>query len=131
MHPPARSLRQQQQRFDAFRQEYNEQRPHQGLGQQVPAAHYVAAQRSYPQRLEEPQYAQHWQVRTVQDRGQAKWGGERFFLSHALRGRQVGFEPIGEPLWRVWFHHHWLGVWDESRSQLRRPGKLRRVGGRL
>ena len=35
--PPARSRRAQQERFDQFRREYNEQRPHQALGHKTPA----------------------------------------------------------------------------------------------
>ncbi len=34
--PPARSMRAQQQRFDEFRRDYNEQRPHEALGQTPP-----------------------------------------------------------------------------------------------
>ena len=40
--PPAANQRAQQRRFDAFRREYNEERPHQALGQ-GDARHAVAA----------------------------------------------------------------------------------------
>jgi transposase InsO family protein len=36
--PPQRNLRLQQQAFEAFRQEYNHQRPHEALGQRPPAS---------------------------------------------------------------------------------------------
>ncbi|MBI3758658.1 MAG: transposase [Deltaproteobacteria bacterium] len=45
--PPAA----QQQRFDEFRIEFNQQRPHEALGQTPPAQHYAPAVRSYPARL--------------------------------------------------------------------------------
>ena len=35
--PPARNRRRQQERFDRFRREYNEERPHEALAQQTPA----------------------------------------------------------------------------------------------
>jgi transposase InsO family protein len=38
--PPYPSLARQQRAFDRFRTEYNEQRPHEALGQTPPAAHY-------------------------------------------------------------------------------------------
>jgi hypothetical protein len=38
----------QQRRFDAFRREYNEQRPHEALQQRAPAALYVASSREFP-----------------------------------------------------------------------------------
>src|ERR1051326_996189 len=50
--PPASTLRQQQRRFDEFRQEYNQDRPHQSLSQQVPAAVYAPSAREYPRSIE-------------------------------------------------------------------------------
>ena len=47
-HPPAATLAGQQQRFAQFRAEFNHQRPHQALGQAVPAAVYTPAPRPYP-----------------------------------------------------------------------------------
>src|ERR1700692_4110911 len=38
--PPAGSLRSQQRRFDAFRQEYNDERPHEALQMSTPGQHY-------------------------------------------------------------------------------------------
>lgn len=124
MNPPARSLRQQQCRFDAFVQHYNRERPHEALGQQLPAALYQRSPRVYPERNPEPQYAPHWRVRKVSDGGQTRWNRGRLFVSHALAGKHIGFEPIGDGLWRVWFYGHWLGTWDERAEQLRRPRSL-------
>lgn len=124
MNPPARSLRQQQRRFDAFVQHYNRERPHEALGQQLPAALYQRSPRVYPERNPEPQYAPHWRVRKVTDGGQTRWNRGRLFVSHALAGKHIGFEPIGDGLWRVWFYGHWLGTWDERAEQLRRPRSL-------
>ena len=50
--PPAYSLGRQQRKFDAFRQDYNEQRPHQALGQRKPAQLYRRSSRSLPRRIE-------------------------------------------------------------------------------
>jgi hypothetical protein len=49
--PPACHWRAQQRRFDEFRREYNEQRPHQALGQTTPASHYEPSPREYPRRV--------------------------------------------------------------------------------
>ena len=114
-------MRQQQRRFREFQQEYNHQRPHQALGQQVPAALYRASTRPFPQRITGPEYGRDWQVRKVTEGGQVRWSGERLFVSHALSGKQIGFEPLADTLWRVWFYRQWLGIWDERRKILRRP----------
>ena len=43
--PPARSLRQQMERFKEFQQIYNEERPHEALGNDTPAEHYAVSPR--------------------------------------------------------------------------------------
>jgi putative transposase len=49
--PPAEDRLRQQRRFDRFRHEYNQDRPHEALGQQTPAAAYKEAQRPYRNRF--------------------------------------------------------------------------------
>ena len=53
MQAAAASRRAQQRAFESFCREYNEQRPHQALGQQVPASIYRPSDRAYPSRLPE------------------------------------------------------------------------------
>ena len=54
--PPARTWRQQQQAWRRFQKEYNEQRPHEALGQQTPASCYTLSPREYRSQLPEPAY---------------------------------------------------------------------------
>lgn len=124
MEPPAGTMRQQQKRFSAFREEYNHQRPHQALELQVPGALYEASPRPYPRRSPEPKYPRQWAVRKVRAGGQTSWLGRRFFVSHALSGKQIGFEPMDDGTWRVWFYNHWLGIWDEKKNKFSRPHEL-------
>lgn len=120
MQPPAATLRQQQRRLEQFRQQYNQERPHEGLQWRVPAELYGRAQRDFPARIEPPQYAPGWEVRAVVS-GEARWRWKRVFISHALNGKQVGWEPYQQGLWRVWFYGQWLGVWDETQSRFYSP----------
>src|SRR4029079_10832145 len=46
--PPAATRAAQQQRFRRFRVEYNHERPHEALGQRVPAELYIPSARPYP-----------------------------------------------------------------------------------
>ena len=57
--PPAGSRRAQQRRFNLFREEYNEIRPHEALDGDPPASRWQPSARSYPSPLPEPQYAGH------------------------------------------------------------------------
>jgi transposase InsO family protein len=124
--PPAGNWRQQQRRFDEFRQEYNHERPHEALGQVPPAEVYEPSRRPWPSRLPEVSYGPKQEVRRVSPRGQIKWRGERIFVSHALDGEPVGLEQIAERAWRVHFSFYELGVLEQNRSKLWTPEQWRK-----
>ncbi|HVX57660.1 MAG TPA: integrase core domain-containing protein, partial [Candidatus Saccharimonadales bacterium] len=116
--PPARTLRGQQQRFGAFVREFNEERPHEALGQQTPASVYESSPRAYPRRLPPVEYEAGVVVKRVYEHGDIHWQGQRLFLSQALAGEEVGFEACGDGLWRVRFGPVPLGTWDERKRRL-------------
>lgn len=126
MEPPAATFRQQQRRFDEFRQEYNQARPHEALGQRVPASLYVPAAVSYTGKIAEPEYPSHWPVRKVDDGGQMRWMSQKIFVSHALTGKHLGWEPVEEGAWKIWFYKHWLGTWEQAGQRFWRPAALAR-----
>lgn len=119
--PPASSRRAQQERFDQFRRVYNEERPHEALGQKTPAMYYRPSDRSYPGRLREVAYPADWQVRRVSSGGQMRWSGQSVFVAHALEGEAVGLEQTDERHWRVWFSFYEIGVLDSEKLVIRRP----------
>jgi putative transposase len=122
--PPAASIRAQQQRFDAFRAEYNAERPHEALGQQPPLSQYWASPRTYPRRLEEPLYPDADQVRRVRHNGEIRWSRGTIYVSHLLVGEPVGVydTPTG---WLVRYGPLELGLLDPARSRLQLPKRRR------
>jgi hypothetical protein len=102
-------------RFDRFVEEYNHERPHEALALATPASLYESSLRAMPNRLPEVVYPFHWPTRKVQRRGEIHWGGGRVFLSETLSGQRVGFEPIDDGHWRVWFASTPLALFDERR----------------
>ena len=126
--PPEWSLRAQQGRFDGFRREYNEVRPHEALGMATPASVYVPSGRSYPARLEDPAYPREWSCRRVCDRGEFRWQVTKVFLGRALDGELVGLEPLGGRYWRVWFSRVALGVLQTGQDRLLTVRQGRRAG---
>lgn len=124
--PPARTLRDQQRRFDAFRKEFNEIRPHEALGLATPASWYEASPRPYPARLPEIVYPSDWLRRQVRHNGQVKFGGRQFFLSQTLPGEPVGLEPIDGRYWRIYFGPVPLGILDEHLYRLLTPREVKR-----
>jgi transposase InsO family protein len=92
--PPASDAKEQQARFDAFRRHYNEERPHEALGQRPPAELYAPSARAMPDRLEEPWYDANHQVRRMRSSGDIKWKGDYIFISGALAGELVGIAEL-------------------------------------
>lgn len=88
--PPASDRFEQQARFDTFRRHYNEERPHEALGQRPPAEVYVRSSRLMPVRLQDPWYDANHQVRRVRNKGEIKWKGEFIFIGEALADELVG-----------------------------------------
>jgi putative transposase len=110
--PPAASAAEQQGRFDRFRHDFNQHRPHEALGQATPASLWQPSPRVYPARLEEPWYDADHQVRRVRPTGEIKWCGEAVFLSEALAGEPVGLAELAGGGWLARFCDVELGVID-------------------
>jgi transposase InsO family protein len=124
---PARAnLRLQQKAFGAFRREFNQERPHEALGQKPPAQFYVPSVRDYPERLVGWDYADDWQKRKISPGGQMRWNSQKVHVSHALVNETIGLKPTEqEGLWLVYFQDLQLGHWDEQTRRLRPCGELR------
>ena len=120
---PRPNREQQQQAFDAFRAEYNDERPHEALGQTPPAGHYHKSPRPMPYRWPEPDYPAEAAVRRVRHSGEIKWNGELIYIAQSLTGEPVAIEEREDGLWSVRFYAHTLGVIDPAHSKLRRPGR--------
>ena len=117
--PPAANARAQQARFTRFCAEYNNDRPHEALGDRVPASCYRPSRRSLPTRLPPLEYPAHWEIRRVSTIGQVAWGGHVLFLSGALAGEDVAFEEVDDGLWTVYFATLALGRYDGRHRRIR------------
>jgi hypothetical protein len=63
----------------------------------TPAAHYVASQRLYPERLPEIEYPQGMRLRRISERGQLAWKRhQEIFVRKALAHETVGLWKIEE-----------------------------------
>jgi transposase InsO family protein len=113
--PPARTLPEQQLRFDRFRRVYNDDRPHQALGMKPPATAYDSSSRPYPIKLREPEYPTNFSVRSVNHKGLLKWKGRMIYLAETLALEHVALEEVDDDEWRVYFADVPLGVLGEGR----------------
>jgi putative transposase len=110
--PAASSLRQQQQRFDQFRLEYNTIRPHEALGQRPPAAAYQPSPRLFHTHPAPYAYPAHFHRRRVTRAGLIWWQQEDIYVSNTLAGHTVGIDPCCPAHWDVYFADYLLGTVD-------------------
>lgn len=119
--PPARSLREQLERFRAFQKTYNEERPHQALADATPAEHFGASPRRFDGVLREPDYPDADAVRRVRSNGEIKWGGELVYVHQALAGEPVGLFEDEDGAVEVIYGPVPLGVIASGGDRLKRP----------
>ena len=119
--PPARSLRQQLDRFHVFQRIYNEQRPHQALGNTPPADHYAASPRRFDGVLRAPDYPAEHQVRRVRHNGEIKWRGNSIYVHQALAAEPIGLAETEGGRFVVRYGPIELGVIDHRADRLRQP----------
>ncbi len=112
--PPAKTFRQQQRRFDLFTQTFNEERPHEALGNRTPASVYVASPRCYPVPLLEFEYPDDFELRRVKPNGEVKWRGVSTYVCEPLAGEFVGLEPRDDGTFAVHFGPLCIGGFDEQ-----------------
>ena len=110
--PPQATPGKQQRAFSGFRVSYNEDRPHEALGQVPPAKRYQPSARAYPSKVESPEYGAGTTVRRVKTNGEIKWNGERVYLSESLRGEPVGLAPVDERYWSIRYGPLHIGLLD-------------------
>jgi hypothetical protein len=119
--PPQFDLPSQQRVFDAFRTEYSQARPHEGIGMRRPAELYVPSPRAFPTALPEVTYPGHYEVRSVHRQGCIKWKGELLFVSEALAGERVGIQEIDDGLWQLHIGPVLLGRFGPQSRSLSEP----------
>lgn len=118
--PPQANRRTQQRAFERFRREYNEERPHEALGDRTPSELYQPASRVYPATLPELAYPAHYEVRQVKHNGRIKWHGAWYYLNEALHRQPIGLERVAEDQWELHFGPVSLGVLDGYREKVLR-----------
>lgn len=77
----------------AYRDFYNNKRPHHALGLDTPASRYVASERKFPDKIEKWEYPREYELRQIKETGYFTYGGQGYFLSEALGGRTVAVRP--------------------------------------
>jgi putative transposase len=120
--PPSFNVLQQQDRFDAFIEGYNNDRPHQALGGKYPGEVYTPSAREY-HHPEVPEYPFHDQTIRVTQCGRICLGGRKISLSSVFGGQYIGIREVADKIWLVSFMTYDLGFFDETENRVEPVGQ--------
>ena len=116
--PPAASLAAQQRAFDIWRREFNEERPHEALGQKPPATVYGRSSRRYPRKLASPEPQLWADCYKLDKNGYMTWRRAKIFVSSALAHERVELDldpTVDSEVGEVRYGSIVLGKLDASR----------------
>jgi transposase InsO family protein len=116
--PPRKNMTQQQIAFNRFTEEYNNERPHEALGQKPPASVYSHSTKQYPVKLPSIEYNDDDTIRYVHNNGCIKWNGGLYFLSKPLIGEYVLLKQLDEYLWEISYSSYPLGLLDVKKNKI-------------
>jgi transposase InsO family protein len=107
-------LAQVQRAFDAWREVYNFERPHEAIGMAVPAQRYRPSLRPFPAKLPKLEYGELEIVRTVPaSRDYISFKGRFWKVPEAFRGERVAIRPRGpDGRYGVFFASHQIATID-------------------
>jgi putative transposase len=118
--PPSANPAAQQQRLDRWRKEYNEERPHEGIGMQRPVQRYQASPRRFSGSIKPLRYPRPLKTLNVSVSGFVSWKGCSYFIGEALSKSRLGLKPLDRGIHEVYFAERLIGELHESA-----PGRLR------
>ncbi|HAT8180812.1 TPA: DDE-type integrase/transposase/recombinase [Legionella pneumophila] len=117
--PSMKNQEAQQRRFNEFRKEFNEERPHEGIGFQRPFWLYSNSDRSFPDTLPKVEYdTRHVETRRIRTNGTIKWKGKEIFLSELLIGETIGFIPRSDNEWNLHFSFMPISILNEREQKM-------------
>lgn len=124
--PAGNNFLQQQEKFDVFRQVFNEERPHEALSMKPPSSVYQVSERRLPEELEPLQYPLHDHTRPVAQNGSLHLiGVGHVYIGAALAGENIDLRQLEEGTWLVTFMDLDFGYLDtETRKIIDRPTTL-------
>jgi len=110
-----RDLDECQRSFERWRDVYNLERPHEALGQAVPASRYQPSPRHFPEALPPLEYAPGDLVRKVYQPGYLDFHGKTFKFGRAFIGQHVALRPTTtDGVWDVYYCQEQIAQIDLS-----------------
>jgi len=124
--PPSANVPAQQQRLDRWRKEYNEERPHEGIGMQRPAQKYQVSPRRFSGFIKPLHYPRPMKPFSVSGSGFIYLNGSACFIGEAFSGSRLGLKTLDNGIHEVYFAERLLGELHDST-----PDRLRPLAGSI
>lgn len=116
--PAAGNLNAQQRRFNLWRKEYNDERPHESLAGDYPSMIYKPSSKSYPSKIPKVEYPAHFEKRRVTTNNCFCWRHHWVPIGTILVHEYIGLEEVMDGIWAVYFSWKRLGFLDERRMRI-------------
>jgi transposase InsO family protein len=114
-----------QRELDEWREVYNQQRPHEALGMQVPGQRYQMSERSYRERKVELCWAPDVSLRKVNSAGRISFGGVSYQVSEAFAGETIGLRATRqERMYEICYGRWCVGRLNEREKQVAMDRRL-------
>ena len=123
--PAAATITAQQARFDAWRVDFNANRPHEALAQRRPGAVYTASARAFPEAIAAWDYPADHHTRRVSGAGVIHWQDATLYLTEALKGQTVGLARRDDGDWAIRFRNFDVAILDQETKAVKRCGLAR------
>jgi putative transposase len=114
-----RAIRTRQRAFDAFRTEYNDERPPTHHSGKPPGSQYDASPRENPSRLPALEYPGHYTLKRVATVGTFRFKTKLLVTANALRGYHIGLDEEVDGVWAIYFGEIPLAKLDERNCIIR------------
>jgi transposase InsO family protein len=115
--PAGANSLQQQASFDAFKSEFNTERPHEAIAMKTPAELYTPSSRAY-EGLPDLHYPFHDRDIIVTNCGRICMHRKKINISHVLAGQKLGIKEVDDGIWLVSFMRYDLGYIDLEQRTL-------------
>lgn len=107
--PPAPTMRAQQRRFDRWRKEFNEVRPHESLDQRCPADLYHVSSKRYCSSDAKVEYSPLYEKVLVRENGSIQHDKLSYYIGEAFTGIHVGLLKKNKSTTEVYYANIRLG----------------------
>jgi transposase InsO family protein len=114
--PPAAEFNAQQRRMDKWRSEFNEQRPHEALGQKTPSFLYCKSSRKWDGELPQFVYPPHFEQRRVKTNATIQWKRKLIYVGESFKGCRLGLTQNDQQMWLVYAGNMLIGMIADRRG---------------